>query len=135
MDELRLTASLLEEMIAHAEAHYPEEACGLVSGRDGIAIGLYPVENIRHSPVAYEMEPLGQVRAMLAIEAEGLDLLAIYHSHPDGPARPSATDVAIANYPDSAYIIVSLADRERPSIRAFMIQDGEVREIPVARVS
>jgi proteasome lid subunit RPN8/RPN11 len=135
MDELRLPSSLLEEMIAQAEAQYPEEACGLISGRDGVADSLYPVENIHHSPVAYEMEPLGQVRAMLAIEAGGLDLLAIYHSHPDGPARPSATDVALAYYPDSAYVIISLADRERPSVRAFMIQEGQVTEIAVARIS
>ena len=122
-------------MIAQAVAGYPEEICGLVSGHDGRAIALYPVENILHSPVAYEMEPLGQVRAMLAIEAAGLDLLAIYHSHPDGPARPSVTDVAQSYYPDSAYIIISLADREAPSIRAFMIQEREVQEIPVTRVS
>lgn len=135
MIELRLTTSQVEEMIAQAAARSPEEACGLVSGRDGRAFRLYPVENVRHSPVAYEMEPLGQIRAMLAIEAEGLELLAIYHSHPDGPARPSATDVANAYYPDSAHIIISMADRERPSIRAFMIEEGRVTEIAVASVS
>jgi proteasome lid subunit RPN8/RPN11 len=122
-------------MLAQLTALYPEEGCGLIAGRDGQALRLYPVENRLHSPVAYEMEPAQQVRAIVALEAEGLELLAIYHSHPDGPARPSATDMAHAYYPDQAYVIVSLADRRRPSLRAFMIQDGSVREITVAPVS
>jgi proteasome lid subunit RPN8/RPN11 len=129
MDELLLTPSLYDEMLGHAAALYPEEVCGFVAGRNGRAVRLFPVENVRHSPVVFEMEPLQQIRAMLAIEGEGLELLAIYHSHPNGPAWPSATDVAQAYYPDTAQIIVSLADRERPLVRTFMIRDGEVSEV------
>ncbi len=129
MDTLRLPLTLYEEMLAQVRAGYPEEACGLIGGRFGRAERLYPVENILHSPVAYEMEPLQQVRAMLAMEAERLDLLAIYHSHPEGPARPSSTDIAQAYYPEQAQLIISLTDRARPSMRAFMIVDGDVREI------
>jgi len=66
---------------------------------------------------------------MLAMEAEGLELIAIYHSHPDGPARPSATDVANAYYPDTVQLIISLADRARPSVRTFTIIDGVVAEV------
>ena len=68
-------------------------------------------------------------RNMLAMEAEGLELIAIYHSHPDGPARPSATDVANAYYPDTVQLIISLADRARPSVRTFTIIDGVVAEV------
>ncbi len=118
--------------MARVAALYPEEACGLLGGRYGRAVRLYPIENVLHSPVAYEMEPLQQIRAMVAIEDEGLELLAIYHSHPDGPARPSATDVAQAYYPESAQLIISLADPARPTLRAFTIVDGRVREIAVA---
>lgn len=129
MDTLHLPLTLYEEMLTQARAGYPEEICGLIGGRSGRAERLYPVENILHSPVAYEMEPLQQVRAMLAIEAEGLDLLAIYHSHPQGPAWPSSSDIAQAYYPEQAQLIISPADRARPSLRAFMIVDGDVREI------
>lgn len=135
MDELLLAPGLIEEMIAHAAAHYPEEACGLLGGSGCHATRLHPVENMLHSPVAYEMEPLQQVRAMLDIEAEGQELVAIYHSHPGGLARPSVTDVAQAYYPDSAQIIVSLADRKRPDVRAFTIRDGQVRTIRLATAS
>lgn len=135
MDLLRFPRALIDDMIAHVTAHLPDEACGLVGGRDGRAERLYPIENMLHSPVMYEMEPLQQVRAMLAIEEEGLELLAIYHSHPNGPARPSTSDVAQAYYPDTAQIIISLAERARPSVRAFMIAAGQVREIAVDQLS
>ncbi|HOU42006.1 MAG TPA: M67 family metallopeptidase [Promineifilum sp.] len=129
MPTLILSRALREEMLAHAAGLWPEEACGLLAGREERAVRLYPVENSLHSPVAYEMEPVQQVRAMLALEAEGLELLAIYHSHPDGPAQPSATDIAAAYYPDAVQLILSLADRQRPSLRAFTIIAGVVAEV------
>ena len=115
MATLTLSRAVLDEMLAHVAGLWPEEACGLVGGRDGRAVRLYPVENTRHSPVAFEMDPLQQINAMLAMEAEGLELIAIYHSHPDGPARPSATDVANAYYPDAVQLIISLATAPGPA--------------------
>ncbi|MBP9502712.1 MAG: M67 family metallopeptidase [Candidatus Promineofilum sp.] len=126
---MRLPSGLIEEILAHAAAHYPEEACGLLGGRDGQATLFIPVENDLHSSVAYKMEPRQHVQAMYALDAAGLEIVAIYHSHPGGPARPSATDVAAAHYPDSAQIIVSLADRMRPKIRAYTIRDEQVKAI------
>jgi proteasome lid subunit RPN8/RPN11 len=75
------------------------------------------------------MEPLAQVRAMIAIESEGLELVGIYHSHPTGPASPSPSDVAQAWYPDAAQIIISLAAPGRSAARAFLIREGQVFEI------
>ena len=129
MQTLTLSHALLDEMLAHVNRLFPEEACGLVSGIDGRAARLYPVENVRHSPVAFEMEPVQQIKALLAMEAEGLELIAIYHSHPHGPARPSTTDVANAYYPDAVQLIISLANRQQPSIRAFTIIDEVVTEV------
>jgi len=126
---LTLSQALVAEMLAHVGGLWPEEACGLIGGRDDRALSLYPVENVHHSPISFEMEPVQQVRAMLAMEAEGLELVAIYHSHPHGPARPSATDVANAYYPDAVQIIISLDDRARPDLRAFTIIDGVVAEV------
>lgn len=134
METFYLPHSVREEVIAHVMSLFPEEACGLLGGQDGRAARLYPVENMLHSPVAFEMDPLQQIRAMLELEEAGLELLAIYHSHPHGPAWPSASDVAQAYYPDTAQIIISLADRARPSLRAFIIAEGRVSEISVAQV-
>ncbi|WP_157912958.1 Mov34/MPN/PAD-1 family protein [Candidatus Promineifilum breve] len=124
-----MSSTLRNELIAHATALLPEEACGLLAGRDGQATRFYPVENMRHSPVAYDMEPRALVQAILAIEAEELELLAIYHSHPSGPAWPSTTDIAQAYYPEQAYLILSLRDPARPELRAFMLNNGRAREI------
>jgi proteasome lid subunit RPN8/RPN11 len=139
MNEIHLPAALYEEMVHHLTTRLPEEACGLVGGLvDGLvahAVRVYPIENILHSPVAYEMDPLPQIRAMLDLEAADLELVAIFHSHPSGPARPSSTDVEQAYYPDSAYLIISLADQQRPTVRGFMLGDGKAREIDVVLIS
>ena len=109
---------------------YPFEACGFMAGNNNKVSRLYPVENVLKSPHAYYMDPNQQLEAMLDLEERGLQMLAIYHSHPHGPEIPSASDIAQATYPDSAYVIISLADKQQPSFRAFNIVDGQVKEIP-----
>jgi proteasome lid subunit RPN8/RPN11 len=126
---LRLRLSDYEAMLAQLQAAYPLEACGLMAGRNGTIRRIYPVANRLASPYAFEMEPVEQVQAMLDLEERGLELLAIYHSHPQGPAGPSASDVARAFYPEAAQLIVSLRDREHPTVRAFSIADGRVGEL------
>jgi proteasome lid subunit RPN8/RPN11 len=68
---------------------------------------------------------------MLEIDDRGWDLAAIYHSHTRTRAYPSQTDVSLAFYPEARYIIVSLADRSSPDVRAFTINDGAVQEEPL----
>lgn len=116
-------------MLAQLQAAYPLEACGLMAGRDETVQRIYPVANRLASSYAFEMEPVEQVQAMLDLEERGLELVAIYHSHPQGPAGPSAIDIARAFYPEAAQLIVSLRDRERPSVRAFSIAGGRVGEL------
>ena len=126
---LRLTRPDYQAMLAQLQAAYPLEACGLMAGRDGSVQRIYPVANRLASSHAFEMEPEEQLRAMLDLEERGWDLLAIYHSHPLGPAGPSATDVAKAFYPDAAQVIVSLRERQRPAVRVFSISDGRISEL------
>ena len=126
---LMMPRALCEEMLAHLRAHLPEEACGLLGGARGKVRRVYPVENAQHSPYAYSMEPKEQLEAMMAIENEGWEILAIFHSHPSGPSVPSTTDVAQAYYPESLYVIVA-PDREREfRARAFEIVEERVREV------
>ena len=103
-----------------------------MSGRDGTVTAVYLIDNILKSPTAYEMDPKQQAETMLAIEANGDDLLAIYHSHPAGPTTPSPTDIAQAYYPETCYLIVSLADREQPTMRGYWIVDTAVSELIVS---
>lgn len=117
-------------MLDQLQAAYPLEACGIMAGKGGLVKRLYPVENQLQSPHAYKMEPNQQLEAMLDLEEKGWQMLAIYHSHPMGPDVPSPMDVAQATYPEAAHVIVSLRERQRPSIRAFLIVDEVIDEIP-----
>src|SRR4051812_32096567 len=85
IQKLTLRQAHWQAMLQHVRQHGREEACGLLSGANGRAEQLYLIENALHSPVEYYMDPVQQVRAMLEIEAAGLEVCAIFHSHPAGP--------------------------------------------------
>ena len=94
----------------------------------GRITAVYPIENSLHSPTAYRMNPQQQLKAMLELEANDWQLLAIYHSHPHGPETPSPTDIQQAYYPEALTMIVSLADEEAPIVRLFQIAKSIVSE-------
>jgi proteasome lid subunit RPN8/RPN11 len=125
---LHLTEDQVEEMIRHAQREYPNEACGLLAGRDSRVAKVYQMTNAEHSPATYRLDPEEQFRAFMEIEEAGWELLAIYHSHSHSSAYPSATDLELAFYPDPLYLIISLADRDQPTIRAFRIAEGVVED-------
>jgi proteasome lid subunit RPN8/RPN11 len=126
---LRLMRLHLEEIVAHVKRAQPEEACGLLGGPPGQVQRVYLVENIDHSPVSYQMDPTGQVRAMEEIEGAGWEIVGIFHSHPAGPAVPSPTDVAQAFYPEAVYLILAPDGPESWGVRGFRIDQGRVREV------
>ena len=123
-----ISRAMLDEMIAHAMAGRPNEACGMLAGKGDRATKVYPATNAEASPVRYLMEPKDQLHIMQDMEDHDWDLLGIFHSHTHTAAYPSQTDVSLAYYPDALYIIVSLADEAHPVVRAFHIVDGRIRE-------
>jgi proteasome lid subunit RPN8/RPN11 len=98
--------------------------------RGGRVVAFHPLDNVAASPVFYELDATAQLKTLLSIEDAGCDL-AIYHSHTRTAAYPSPTDVKLAAYPDALYVIVSLAKRDDPEIRAYWIKDGTITEEPV----
>jgi len=129
---LQFKQSSYQAMLAHLQALYPLEACGILAGISNQVHQLYPIENILASPVAYEMDPHQQIKAMLDLEEKGWEMIAIFHSHPTGPDQPSATDIAQAYYPDCVYVIVSLAERDAPVVRGFIIENGRFHEVKIS---
>ena len=123
-----------QAMLRDLEATLPLEGCGFMAGSATRVERLYPIANRLASPYAYEMEPDQQLQAMVDLEDQGWEMLAIYHSHPHGPDTPSQTDVLQAYYPEAAYVIVSFRNRQAPSARAFHIINGRVIEIPYSIV-
>jgi proteasome lid subunit RPN8/RPN11 len=121
-----LSPGILDEVIAHAKAAYPREGCGLISPSRFI-----PMTNIAESPSEFEMDPGELIETLRDLRNAGEDLIAIYHSHPHGPAVPSKMDVQRAFYPQAAHLIVSLADPQVPQTGAFRIVNGEVLDVEV----
>jgi len=109
---------------------YPEEACGLVTGRAERVLAVIPVTNILHSRVRYRMDPHEQLRVFKTIEENDWDLAAIYHSHPDGPDTPSQTDIAECYYPDVIQLIWFKKNIDW-QCKGFYIQAGSVTNVPI----
>jgi [CysO sulfur-carrier protein]-S-L-cysteine hydrolase len=121
---MRIAQSLIDEMVVHARADLPNECCGMVGGLDGEATMVIPVVNSAASPLRFEMDPQGQYNALKAIEDDGKEMLAIYHSHTKSAAYPSQTDVNQAvNWPDAIYLIVSLQDEDAPEVKGYWLKD------------
>lgn len=128
--EIIITKRQWEIILTEVMKKLPEEACGLLAGKDNQVFEVIPIENIKHSPFRYRMNPQDQLAAFQYIEKQEWDLLAIYHSHPDGPGYPSDTDIQEAYYPEAIYIIIS-GDPEYPKPRGFIITEGHVQEISI----
>jgi proteasome lid subunit RPN8/RPN11 len=129
---MKIAQNLIDEMVAHAREDLPNECCGMVGGRDGEATAVIRVANSAASPLRYEMDPQEQYNALKSIEADGGELLAIYHSHTKSAAYPSQTDVnqAVA-WPEQIYVIVSLADEDAADVKAYLLKDLRIADVEI----
>lgn len=157
MSDLRIPKVILDEMVAHARELAPHECCGLLGGTAGQVSRRYPIKNIvamegadsashfdaakvshlrRLSPeeraeIAFVMDAHEQALALRDMRSRGLELQAVYHSHPASPARPSVTDINNAtefdqirdklNLPQPVHLIISLMTPGQPDLQAYRI--------------
>ena len=116
---IHFSRALCHRLRAEAAAEPTREVCGLIGARGGVAVAHYPIANI--APDAgqrYHMDPAAQIAAFRAMRLNGEALAAIYHSHPNGPPRPSPRDLREWSYPAALCLIIGLAG-ERPRLRAW----------------
>jgi len=125
---IEIPADIREELIRHAIDGLPNEACGLLAGRDGRVERFYPMRNADQSTETYRLDPAEQFKVFAEIEDKGWELTGIFHSHTHTEAYPSPTDRGQAFYPEAHYVLLSLADRTAPELRAYTILDGTVDE-------
>ena len=125
---LQISVANQQKIIAHLGSTLPHEGCGFLSGVGARVVGVWPVENLAASPTHFRMEPAAQVAALLAIESAGETLLAIYHSHPQGPMQLSAQDV-IEAYDPSLIQVLGVPNGDAWQLQAFEITDGKVTEV------
>jgi [CysO sulfur-carrier protein]-S-L-cysteine hydrolase len=148
---LRIPRKILDEMVFHAREANPFECCGLLAAQDGVVAAHYRIANAvagdpqavdlfeaaggtrlqnlsqrKRAEVAYFMDPKQLLAAFTDMRLRGIELTAIYHSHPHSPAYPSPTDIALADYSECVYVIISLEDAAAPDVKAYWINDQQI---------
>lgn len=106
---MKITRALLAQIHTHLEAGYPHEACGVILGQAGAVAEVVAAGNQRTDSAhnRYLIDPLAYLKIERDADKRGLQVLGIYHSHPDVAARPSQFDLDHA-WPNLSYLIVSV---------------------------
>ena len=124
-----IPATVRAELVAHAHDEDPNEACGLVVLRDGVAERYERGRNGAASPYRFELELAPE---LWFLEDDGYEL-AVFHSHLSSPPRPSRTDVEnIGLWEGKPYLIYCVKDDD---LAAWTIQDGQIAPLGLAAVS
>ena len=125
---MRIIKRIIEELAGHAKKEAPLEACGYLAATGGMITAMYALVNIDKSGEHFSFDPKEQFAALRDARTKGLEICAVYHSHPASPARPSEEDIKLAHDPQMLYVIVSLA-QEREDVRAFRIKNKSVEPV------
>ena len=128
---MQVPEDLLGEIVEHAREDAPNECCGLIGARDGVAVSVHRMRNLKASPLAFEMHGPDVMRVIDEIEDAGGELAGMYHSHTRTEPYPSQTDRNFArNWPGLEWVIVGLEDDEA-TVRSYLIDEDAVREVPI----
>jgi proteasome lid subunit RPN8/RPN11 len=132
---MNISGPLLAELLTHAREQAPHECCGVVAVAPGLparAAKVHRAVNTAASPLRFEVDGRELLKLIDSIEADGHELGAIYHSHTRTAPYPSQTDINFAaNWPGVEWIIVGLADGEAPTVRSYLIDGGQVKEVAI----
>lgn len=133
---MRITNDVLYAIRRHGEETYPEECCGLLIGRmgetDNVIAGARAVQNRSENRRIdrYIIDPADFRSVDREARRDGFDIVGIYHSHPDHPARPSPTDLEQATFPGYTYVIVSIDGGRAADLTAWTLADDRSRFLP-----
>ncbi|SIS23722.1 Mov34/MPN/PAD-1 family protein [Williamsia sterculiae] len=130
---LRISRTLVDEMVAHARADHPDEACGVIAGAEGsdTPTRFVAMINAERSPTFYRFDSGEQLQVWREMDRRDEEPVVIYHSHTATEAYPSRTDISFASEPHAHYVLISTRDPHVDEIRSYRIVDGEVTEEPV----
>ncbi len=122
---IKLKKSDYDKIVLHAKNCLPEEACGLIAGREVEGVKyieeVYLLENTDHSNEHFNISPQDQLKAIKDMRAKGLSPLGNWHSHPETPSRPSEEDKRLFFDSKARYLILSLMDKENPVLNSFIV--------------
>jgi proteasome lid subunit RPN8/RPN11 len=138
---MKIASDLLEQIVAHALENPAIECCGVVAveasevSGEPTATRVYRTENIHASALKFEIDPMELLRVSNAIDDEGWEIGAIYHSHVRSEPYPSQTDIGFAaQWPGVEWIIVGLAGGAAPQVRSYLIDGADVKQVAVAEL-
>ncbi|MCR4895169.1 MAG: M67 family metallopeptidase [Lachnospiraceae bacterium] len=133
--QITIKRSDFEKMYEYALSKRPEEACGLIAGREEEGARhiekVYLLTNIDHTNEHFSIDPREHLASVKDMRANGLQPLGNWHSHPETPSRPSEEDKRLANDSKASYLILSLAEEGTPVLNSFHVEgpeDGRVSE-------
>ncbi len=129
-ESLHLQSDQCRQMLDHIRACLPDEACGFVAGRGQQVEQVLPVRNISPRRDRFQMDPAEQWAGMRTIEDAALELLGIYHSHPQGSPSLSPIDVKEAAYPQAAYLVWGQEGQDWRCV-AFGLDQSSPYRIPI----
>ncbi len=133
---MQTQADVLADIRRHGEETYPEECCGFLIGRlhadgnEAVYARRAVNRNANRREDRYIIAPGEYLEADLAARRENLDIVGIYHSHPDHPAVPSRTDFELATFPGYSYVIVSVENGKAANLAAWALAEDRSRFLP-----
>jgi proteasome lid subunit RPN8/RPN11 len=121
---MKLSQQLLHQIHQHLESAYPNEGCGVMLGQNGIVIEVIPADNQRTDSARnrYLIDPLIYLMIEREADERKLQVLGIYHSHPDVAAKPSQFDLDHA-WPDFSYLIISVVKGKAVESNSWRLRD------------
>lgn len=127
---LRISQTLVDQMIAHARTDHPDEACGIIAGAESSddPRRFVPMINAERSPTFYRFDSAEQLRVWREMDRADEEPVVIYHSHTATEAYPSRTDISYASEPNAHYVLISTRDADTAEVRSYRIVDGAVTE-------
>jgi proteasome lid subunit RPN8/RPN11 len=125
---LELPLAMVDQVIAHARREHPDECCGVIAGRDGVATRLFEMDNADRSPTGFTFDSAQWLKVYRAIDDADEDQLVVYHSHTATEAYPSRTDILWSRTTEFQHWLLVSTRVETDEVRSFVITDGEVVE-------
>jgi proteasome lid subunit RPN8/RPN11 len=134
MKTVTLTPLQIEELIKIAKDALPNECCAFLLGEhndDGKVAIILRMRNIDESPVSFSIDPAELLNAYILADTKGMEITAIFHSHP-AKASPSSTDMKYMQINPVAWVIYSTTENE---IRAFIYENEDIKEIGIKTIA
>ena len=129
-EPITIPRKITNQLLHQAQVSPDQEICGLIGSRENIPTTCYLIDNIADNPAQrFLLDPKQQIAALSTMREHNEQLFAIYHSHPTTPALPSATDIAMAAYPEALYLIISLNTKGVLELRGFKMTHNPPQEI------